>query len=68
MRRGRLQLHGNMKKSATVPKTVLATILDWSQERPVWQHDALRRIVSKGRLDAADLAEADRFLQARQGR
>jgi energy-coupling factor transporter ATP-binding protein EcfA2 len=44
-------------KKAPVPKTVLETILDWSQERPVWQRDALRRIVSKGRADADDVKE-----------
>lgn len=47
----------SMKKSAVAPKTVLETILDWSQDRPVWQRDALRRIVSKGKLDASDFAE-----------
>ena len=46
-----------MKKSATLPKTVLETILDWSQNRPIWQRDALRRIVSKGKLDNSDLQE-----------
>src|ERR1700683_1790943 len=47
----------SMKKSALAPKTVLETILDWSQDRPVWPRDALRRIVSKGKLDASDFAE-----------
>jgi hypothetical protein len=46
-----------MKKSAPPPKTVLETILDWSQARPAWQRDALRRIVSNGRLDTADIME-----------
>lgn len=47
-----------MKKTgAPVPKTVLETILAWSQDRPVWQRDALRRIVAKGRLDADDHKE-----------
>src|SRR5262245_26391230 len=39
------------------PKTVLETILEWSQDRPDWQRDALRRIVAKGRLDEADIKE-----------
>jgi hypothetical protein len=46
-----------MKKPVAAQKTVLETILGWSQERPVWQRDALRRIVAKGRLDADDLKE-----------
>jgi hypothetical protein len=28
--------------------SVLKEILDWSQERPVWQRDALRRLVVNG--------------------
>jgi energy-coupling factor transporter ATP-binding protein EcfA2 len=35
-------------------KTVLETILEWSVDRPMWQRDALRRIVAKGRLDKSD--------------
>jgi energy-coupling factor transporter ATP-binding protein EcfA2 len=50
-------VHGNMKKAAEPQKTVLETILGWSQDRPVWQRDALRRIVSKGRLDADDMTD-----------
>jgi AAA domain-containing protein len=46
-----------MKKSASAQKTVLETILEWSQDRPVWQRDALRRIVLKGLLDEDDLKE-----------
>ena len=38
-------------------KTVLDTILDWSTDRPLWQRDALRRIVSKGHLEASDISE-----------
>jgi energy-coupling factor transporter ATP-binding protein EcfA2 len=45
------------KKPPPPQKTVLETILDWSQARPDWQRDALRRIVSKGRLDASDIQE-----------
>jgi hypothetical protein len=41
----------------TTPKTVLESILAWSQDRPMWQRDALRRIVGKGRLEADDLKE-----------
>jgi energy-coupling factor transporter ATP-binding protein EcfA2 len=38
-------------------KTALQRILDWSRDRPAWQRDALRRIVSKGRLDSVDVRE-----------
>jgi len=39
---------------------VLKEILDWSQSRPSWQRDALRRLVAQGELletDANELAE-----------
>jgi energy-coupling factor transporter ATP-binding protein EcfA2 len=39
------------------PKTVLETILDWSQERPEWQRDALRRIVQAQKLTDTDISE-----------
>ena len=37
------------------PKTVLEIILEWSLDRPQWQRDALRRIVTKASLDEADI-------------
>lgn len=40
-----------MNKKAN--KTVLETILDWSADRPLWQRDALRRIVIGETLDEA---------------
>src|SRR5689334_1800179 len=39
------------------PKSPLKMILEWSQTRPEWQRDALRRIVSGGRLQDADIQE-----------
>lgn len=44
-----------MSKKAN--KTVLETVLDWSVDRPAWQRDALRRIVTNGTPDAAALDE-----------
>jgi len=44
-------------KTAHSDKTVLETILEWSEDRPAWQRDALRRIVSKGDLESTDLNE-----------
>lgn len=48
-----------MKGATKLPpqKSVLELILDWSAQRPAWQQDALRRIVLKGALDDADIAE-----------
>src|SRR5687768_12578702 len=47
-----------MKKPVAISaKTVLETVLEWSQDRAAWQRDALRRIVAGGRLDAADIQE-----------
>ncbi|ASF47767.1 AAA family ATPase [Methylovulum psychrotolerans] len=37
--------------TSSEPKTVLQYIFEWSLNRPLWQRDALRRIVSNGRLD-----------------
>lgn len=34
---------------------VLAEILQWSESRPDWQRDALRRLIQSGDLDEADL-------------
>jgi energy-coupling factor transporter ATP-binding protein EcfA2 len=35
----------------------LELILEWSAQRPAWQQDALRRVIQKGALDDADIAE-----------
>ena len=37
--------------------TVLQDILQWSAARPLWQQDALRRLVSHGRLSSLDIEE-----------
>jgi hypothetical protein len=39
-------------------KTILQTILDWSQNRPARQRDALHRIVTSGTLDRAAVSES----------
>ena len=36
---------------------VLKEILDWSSTRPAWQRDALRRLVTQGKLQDSDLEE-----------
>jgi len=46
-----------MKEEKQKEKTVLETILSWSENRPQWQRDALRRIVLNGQLDRSDIKE-----------
>lgn len=46
-----------MQKPAARQKTVLETILEWSQDRPLWQRDALRRIIAHGRVTQEDVAQ-----------
>jgi AAA domain len=38
-------------------KSVLDITLEWSQSRPLWQRDALRRIIAAGTLGDSDIAE-----------
>jgi len=51
-----------VKKSA--PKPVLQQLLTWSANRPAWQRDALRRIVSAGTLTPTDLKELTEICRA----
>lgn len=37
--------------------SILPQIIEWSRERPLWQQDALRRLVEQPHLSAADHAE-----------
>lgn len=46
-----------MHQPTVAQKTVLETILEWSQGRPLWQRDALRRIIAQGRVTQEDVAE-----------
>lgn len=43
--------------TASLPKTVMETILEWSERRPLWQRDAMRRIVSDGTPDETAILE-----------
>jgi energy-coupling factor transporter ATP-binding protein EcfA2 len=52
---------------ANAPRTVLETILDWSSDRPLWQRDALRRIVATGTPDEAAVAELLALCKKEQG-
>ena len=46
-----------MPESSNIFIETLENIVDWSNDRPIWQRDALRRLVQKGTLDQADLDE-----------
>jgi energy-coupling factor transporter ATP-binding protein EcfA2 len=45
--------------SIKAPKSVLHDIYEWSIGRPSWLRDALRRIITNGKLDDADLTELE---------
>lgn len=46
---------------------VLEEILKWSQDRPVWQRDALRRLVQNGELSDDDLCELTEICKSAHG-
>jgi recombinational DNA repair ATPase RecF len=47
--------------------TVLKEILEWSQDRPVWQRDALRRLVLNGELAEEDIAALTEICKSAYG-
>ena len=47
--------------------TVLQEILEWSQERPLWQRDALRRLVINGDLTDDDIVELTTICKGEHG-
>ncbi len=47
--------------------TVLEEILEWSQGRPVWQRDALRRLVQNGELSEDDLRALTEICKSAHG-
>lgn len=48
-------------------KSVLEIILEWSEVRPAWQRDALRRIVLNGALAGDDIAELVELCKKEKG-
>jgi len=46
-----------MNKTTVVQKTVLEAVLEWSLDRPLWQRDALRRIIAQGNVTQEDVAQ-----------
>lgn len=47
--------------------TVLQEILDWSQDRPNWQRDALRRLVLNGELSDDDIRDLSAICKSTHG-
>jgi energy-coupling factor transporter ATP-binding protein EcfA2 len=47
--------------------TVLEEILEWSQERPAWQRDALRRLVLNGELSDNDIRDLSEMCKSAHG-
>lgn len=47
--------------------TVLEDILEWSQDRPAWQRDALRRLVLNGELSDDDIRTLTDICKSAQG-
>lgn len=47
--------------------TVLQEILEWSQDRPSWQRDALRRLVMNGELSDEDILALTEICKSTQG-
>ena len=47
--------------------TILQGILDWSQARPAWQRDALRRLVLNGELSVDDIRALTEICKAAHG-
>lgn len=47
--------------------TVLDEILSWSQDRPAWQRDALRRLVEKADLSDDDITELTEICKGQYG-
>lgn len=43
--------------NAETPVDVLQEVLEWSEARPAWQRDALRRMLAQGNLRESDLGE-----------
>lgn len=47
--------------------TVLEELLAWSNDRPAWQRDALRRLVLTGELSDADIADLTEICKSTHG-
>lgn len=43
--------------TAPAPQSAYQMIVDWASSRPLWQQDALRRIIDKGKLQERDISD-----------
>jgi energy-coupling factor transporter ATP-binding protein EcfA2 len=50
-----------------VPVAVLPEIVEWSRERPLWQQDALRRLVEQPKLNPSDFTALAALCKAEAG-
>lgn len=57
----------NMTPVKKTHVSALHEILKWSGDRPVWQQDALRRIVVQDKISETDLAQLERLCRAQHG-
>ncbi len=46
-----------MNDQSRVPRIALEIILEWSEDRPQWQRDALRRVVQQSSISDQDIEE-----------
>lgn len=56
-------MQGTIRKGADV----LTEILDWSYSQPIWQRDALRRLITAGSINEYDLEELTTLCKATHG-
>lgn len=52
------------KGNNAAPQSALHEVLKWAKDKPLWQQDALRRIVAKPALDQKDVEELHRLCLA----
>lgn len=72
---GRLSTYSYAASARTIPTrrflvaaiNVLSEILTWSADRPLWQRDALRRMITQGDLKEADYLELTEFCKSTHG-
>ena len=49
-----------------MPASIFSDTLTWSQERPAWQRDALRRLFTSGAVTPEDLDELTEICRAQR--
>lgn len=57
MQNGNVVASGAAAKEPFTERNAYAELVTWSEARPLWQRDALRRLVVNGELTAADIEE-----------